>query len=246
MKSYLRKIVSTARAISHGTGYENYSENEYGKTARMTDQSYRDRLASWQIPAIKLHFGDLEGKVFIDIGAGDIILGEHLRELGQPQTFYAQDLSRPSLNAGLKRITGASTDSPPFITMSSDNFDFSSIPDRTIDCAFSNSLFSHLSVNSKVLCLRQLAPKMKSTGKYLSSMIVVPDDRETMAFDWSYLDTQGSDVVSHFTKDPFHYSEKSLERLAEFDTGFIVSKVHDYGHPFQRLVEFRLREKTLE
>ena len=242
MKAYLRKIMSAVRGVSHETEYTSYSENEYGKTARITDQSYRKRLTSWQVPAIKTHFGDLTEKVFIDIGAGDIVLGEHLQEIGRPKTFYAQDLSRPSLDSGLRRISGSSKDSPPFVTMSSENFDFSLIPDCTIDCAFSNSLFSHLSINSIVLCLRNLAPKMKANGKYLSSMIILPENQETGPFDWSHLGTQGSQVISHFNKDPFHYTQKSLERLTEFDTGFVVAEVHDYGHPFQSLVEFRLRK----
>ena len=239
MKAVFQKIKAKSRKVSLRTGHKSYSENEYGKTARITDQSYRERLTSWQIPAIQAHFGDLTDKVFLDIGAGDIVLGDKLEEVGHPKIFYAQDLSRPSLNSGLKRITGSTQDSAPFVTMSSDSFDFSEIPDSSVDCAFSNSLFSHLSVNSIALCLRNLAPKMVPGGKYLSSMIIHPGDDDTNAYDWSYLGTEGSQVVSYFNKDPFHYSLASLESLSELRTNFSIVKVHDYGHPFQKLVEFR-------
>ena len=73
MKAVFQKIKAKSRKVSLRTGYESYSENEYGKTARITDQSYRERLTSWQIPAIQAHFGDLTDKVFLDIGAGDIV-----------------------------------------------------------------------------------------------------------------------------------------------------------------------------
>lgn len=228
----------SARETRLKTGFEDYTENEYGKTARITDPIYRERLASWQVPAIKTHFGNLTGKVFLDVGAGDLVLGDRFKEIGEPHIFYAQDLSLPSLESGLLRITGSKADAPPFVTMASDNFDFSRIPNGTVDCAFSNSLFSHLSINSILLCLRQLAPKMRTEGKYLSSMIIVSSEEELLPFDWSVLGIEGSSVVSHFGRDPFHYSEHTLRSVISTCTPFDLGPIHDYGHPFQKLVEF--------
>ena len=48
------------------TGYVNYTENSYGRVATITDEKYRKALVSWQIPAIKKHFGDLTDKPFIE------------------------------------------------------------------------------------------------------------------------------------------------------------------------------------
>lgn len=225
------------------TDYENYTENTYGKNARRTDEEYRAQLTSWQVPAVKRHFGDLTGKVFIDVGAGDIVLGETLSDIGVPSIFYAQDLSRPSLEAGLHRIREAGISTSIFRALVSDDFDFGVIPDRSLDAAFSNSLFSHLSINSILLCLRNLAPKMKPGSKYLSSMIVLPIGDERAPYDWSYLGTKGSTVVSYPTRDPFHYTEETVHLLSSFKTGFDVTQVHDYGHPFQKLVEFTARDR---
>lgn len=100
----LKRLNRAVRRARLRTGYEEYTENNYGKVARITNDEYRERLTSCQVPAIKRHFGNLTGKTFLDIGAGDIVLGEKLADIGTPSTFYAQDLSQPSLDAGISRI----------------------------------------------------------------------------------------------------------------------------------------------
>lgn len=237
MKS-VKRLIRTLRNRPQ-TDYPEYSENYYGKIARFTNDDYRNDLAGWQVPAIKEHFGDLSGKVVIDVGAGDIVLGEKLAELGTPERFYVQDLSRPSLQSGIQRLKSIGVDVSRFTPLVSDDFNFESVPDLSVDFAFSNSLFSHLSINSILLCLRNLSSKMKPNAKYMSSMIVVPEEHEPKAYDWSYLRTKRSGVVSYPTRDPYHYAESTVFNLSTFSTGFEVVEVHAYGHPFQKLVEFR-------
>ena len=238
MKKILKKIKKITNSNIYKTGFRNYTENSYGRVARITDEEYRKDLVSWQIPAIKKHFGDLTNKSFIDVGAGDIVLGEFLYEIGIPKIFYAQDLSEISLKVGMDRIKKSKINPDIFVTMSSDNFDFSKVEDFELDYAFSNSLFSHLSINSILFCLRKLSKKMKIGGKYLTSMIILPTSKEEESFDWSFLKKKHTDVISHSTKDPFHYSEETIMHLSSFSTGFKFIKIHDYGHPFQKLVEF--------
>ena len=237
-KNLKKKIKSL---IKHNNSKNiNYIENRYGRHLRITNDEYRQDLTSWQVPAIKKHFGNLSDKIFIDIGAGDIVLGEKLELLGYPKIFYAQDLQIASLNSGIKRLKQSNINTEIFITMASENFDFDLIPDETIDFAFSNSLFSHLSINSIIQCLKKLSPKMKSGGRYLTSMIVCPSEFETRPFDWSFLNKKYTKIISYPTKDPFHYTSEIISQISSFNTGFQVIKIHDdYGHPFQKLVEFK-------
>lgn len=223
------------------TDYTDYADNNYGVAVRLVDEDFRAELASWQIPAHRTHFGDLTGKVFMDIGAGDLVLGERLAEIGEPAIYYVQDLSRPSLEAGLARLEEAGISTNRIVPLVSDQFDFSAVPDGSLDGAFSNSLFSHLTLNSIALCLRNLAPKMKTGAAYLSSMIVVPAATEPESYDWSHLGTKGSAVVSYPTKDPYHYTAATVHLIGQLQDGFSVAQIHDYGHPFQKLVEFRKR-----
>ena len=226
------------RYHSRNTHFLDYNENSYGREARITNASYRKDLTSWQVPSIKQHLGSLEGKIFIDIGAGDIVLGEKLGEIGRPKKFFVQDLSEPSINAGLKRMNKNGVDTTNIIPLISYNFNFDKVDDASIDFAFSNSLFSHLSLNSIILCLRNLRPKMKVNAKYLTSMIVVPGEIEPLSYDWSYLKTPGSNIISYPTKDPYHYTKSTINETLDGRIGFKIIQVHDYGHPFQKLVEF--------
>ena len=69
-------------------------------------------------------------------------------------------------------------------------------------------------------------------------MIVIPGGDEAQPYDWSYLERKLTNVISYLTKDPFHYNEEFVATLSHFNTGFKVVTIHDYGHPFQKLVEF--------
>ena len=71
-------------------------------------------------------------------------------------------------------------------------------------------------------------------------MIVVPLEDEPGDYDWSYLGTERSDVVSHLCSDPYHYASKTIGKLADLSGTFKLAEIHDYGHPFQKLVEFRV------
>jgi hypothetical protein len=166
------------------------------------------------------------------------VLGEKLGEIGRPKKFFVQDLSEPSINAGLKRMNKNGVDTTNIIPLISYNFNFDKVDDASIDFAFSNSLFSHLSLNSIILCLRNLRPKMKVNAKYLTSMIVVPGEIEPLSYDWSYLKTPGSNIISYPTKDPYHYTKSTINETLDGRIGFKIIQVHDYGHPFQKLVEF--------
>ena len=79
---------------------------------------------------------------------------------------------------------------------------------------------------------------MKVGSKYFSSMIIVPGEDVTKLYDWSYLGRKYTNVISYPTKDPFHYNDEAVDTLSHFNTGFKVVTIHDYGHPFQKLVEF--------
>jgi hypothetical protein len=155
-----------------------------------------------------------------------------------PKKFFVQDLSAPSLKSGIERIAAAGVDTSIFYLLVSDNFNFDLIKDGQIDAAFSNSLFSHLSINSIVLCLRNLFPKMKPGTSYFSSMIVLPGDDEKLLYDWSYLGKSGTAVVSSSIRDPYHYTENTIRKLPNLKVDFEVKEIHNYGHPFQKLVEF--------
>lgn len=221
-------------------------ENSYNKRARTTDESYRADLSSWQIPAIQKHIGSLNAKVFLDIGAGTIIPGEHFEKIGKPNKYYAQDINPDTLVEGIEFLKSKGVDTSIFNTLESDDFDFSLIKDGEVDVAWSNSLFSHLSIDSICYCLKNLKPKMKRGSSYYTSMIILPDNIERSDYFWNL--EAGSrynktprylNITSHSLRNPFHYTKSTLNKYPFIDqTGFELKAIHNYGHPIQELVEF--------
>lgn len=211
-----------------------YAENNYAENPRIINEEYRTRLQSFQVPAILRHFGSLEQKVFADIGSGDMPLAYCQDQIGRPSIYYATDLNAKSLISGIERLKRKGVDVGNIKTIATAFFDFSTIPDGKIECAFSNSLFSHLSINTILLCLKNLRPKMAFGSKYLSSMIILPEGIDALRFEWKV----EHGVVSHSTMNPFHYDYKEFKKIIEVCTDFDCFAVHQYGHPFQLLVEF--------
>jgi len=218
-----------------------YTENNYERKNRTVSRNERKRLAEYQVPAIERHFGSLEGRVFLDIGAGDIVLGEHQEKIGRPAKFYVQDINRQALASGIKRLSNQGIDTSNIVRLVSDSFNFDKVEDSTVDCAFSNSLFSHLTLNSIIFCLRRLRPKMKTGSSYLSSMVVVPGQVEPEFYHWN--SDRKSKRHNFRTRaiggNTYHYTESSIELFLQHETGFSVKAIHEYGHRFQKLVEFR-------
>ena len=166
------------------------------------------------------------------------MLGEKLDNIGTPQKFFVHDLSEKSIDVGLERLKSTGINTDIFHKSVSDCFDFGTIKDQEVDAAFSNSLFSHLSIDLITVCLRNLSPKMKNGSSYFTSMIILPDNTERSSYDWSYIDSPFSQHNSYANKNPFHYTKNTLENLGANDIGFELKHIHEYGHPFQKLVEF--------
>lgn len=221
-------------------------ENNYKNNARSTSRQYRDDLSSWQVPAIKEHIGTLNEKVFLDIGAGTIIPGEHFEKIGKPNKYYAQDIRLEPLLEGIEFLKSKGVDTSIFNTLVSDDFDFSLIKDGEVDVAWSNSLFSHLSIDSICYCLKNLKSKMKRGSSYYTSMIILPDNIERSDYSWNleagsrYNKTPGClNITSRSSRNPFHYTKSTLNKYPFVDqTGFELKAIHNYGHPIQELVEF--------
>ena len=71
---------------------------------------YKSILTSFQIPAIIEHFQTLENKLFLDLGCGDIVLGEFQEIIGRPMKYFVQDINKNAVDAGINRLKGKGID----------------------------------------------------------------------------------------------------------------------------------------
>ena len=133
---------------------------------------------------------------------------------------------------------GIATDAP-YTLFASEQFNLQAV-DRPICLAFSNSLFSHLSLNSIVTCLLRVKEVLEPNGAYYSTFFAADPQRP-------WLDPQPRDKWGHgFStyphQDPYHYPPALLKAVAA-QAGFQMDLLRDFGHPTQTMARFRPRRR---
>ena len=219
------------------------SENDYRDhifLADLRDKSDRNQLKIWhEHQQMQLKF--LMGKGFssstnlLDLGCGPMRLGSVLIPKLDSGWYYGQDINPETIAYGREVLHNCGVPvSANYTLFASDNFELAPV-DRMIDIAFSNSLFSHLNLNSIYTCLLQLSKRLSPSGVYYSSFFVVPADS-------SWLDVQarskwGNEFSTYSFQDPYHYHRSLLESVAR-EAGYRMDLVANYGHPTQTMARF--------
>lgn len=127
--------------------------------------------------------------------------------------YFACDISRKNIELGLKLLEQKGLALDRSNVCISDQFGY---PKNwtPINLAFSNSLFSHLNLNSIYLCLYNLNKIMEVGGTYFSSFILTDSDHDPAS---EYVIGPHSSSV---WADPFSYRPeviRAVSRVAGFD-----------------------------
>jgi len=220
------------------------AENDYrehvflGHLRHHSDRS-QDRLwrehQTMQLAFLQRH-GLGPSSTVLDLGCGPMRLGSALIPLLRDGWYYGQDLNAETLAYGeeVLRQAGIATDAP-YTLFASEQFNLQAV-DRPIRLAFSNSLFSHLSLNSIVTCLMRVKQVLEPNGAYYSTFFAADPERP-------WLDPQPRDKWGHgFStyphQDPYHYPPELLKAVAA-QAGFRMDLLRDFGHPTQTMARFR-------
>jgi len=173
--------------------------------------------------------------VFFDVGCGPMRLGSVLIPKLENGWYFGFDINEKTLNFGREVLSIADVKAKNYNLISNDNFDFSSI-DQPIDIAFSNSLFSHLTLNSIRVCLLNMADVLKDGSSYYSTFFCLGKDKDLRkSQEWVQFENQI--IKTYPACDPYHYSEGDLKWVAA-SCGFDFEIIEDYGHPIQTMGKF--------
>lgn len=114
----------------------------------------------------------------LDIGCGSLRLGSRLIPYLQPGNYIGIEKEQSLLDAGLLYELPAKLlkDRKPLFIQSS-NFEFE-LMQRHVDMAIANSLFTHLSADQILICLKRLRPWLKQGGCLYASFFEVKDEYE--------------------------------------------------------------------
>ena len=155
--------------------------------------------------------------------------------------YFGQDINPSTIAFGedVLREVGIPKHAP-YTLFASDQFDLSLV-DRPVQIAFSNSLFSHLTLNSIYAALLQLQKVLAPSGVLYSTFFALEPERPWLQphprNKW------GRQFETYPHQDPYHYPIPLLKDLAR-QAGFRLDLLDDFGHPTQAMGRFRrLRRK---
>ena len=171
---------------------------------------------------------------FIDVGCGSLRGGVHFVKYLDPFHYYGFDINASLIDAGLTHeITplGLLEKTRPENFRAADNFGF---PDnwRGMNSAIALSLFTHLTLNSIILCLERLRPVMADGARFYATIFHVSGDEQTAPKE------HVPGIVTFLYQDPYHYTREDMDFAAR-KTGWRVVDVETFNHPrHQSMVVF--------
>ena len=219
-------------------------ENTYRQDVFLADlrkQNDRQNQRIWlehqqmQLSFLVRH-GFNSSSTVLDLGCGPMRLGSALIPLLTSGWYFGQDINPSTIAFGedVLREAGISMDAS-YTLFASDQFELTSV-DRPVTIAFSNSLFSHLTLNSIFTALLQVQQVLAPSGVFYATFFalepghswLMPHSRNK----WGRL----FETYPH--QDPYHYPLPLLQKLAR-QAGFRLDVLDDFGHPTQTMGRFR-------
>ena len=220
-----------------------HSENFYRQDVFLEDlrqQKDRRNQRIWaehqqmQLSFLQRH-GLNSSSTLLDLGCGPMRLGSALIPLLKDGWYFGQDINPETIAFGeeVLREVGIPEDAP-YTLFASDQFELSLI-DRPVQIAFSNSLFSHLTLNSIFTALLQLQTVLAPSGVLYATFFALDPGRPWLKphprNKW------GRQFETYPHQDPYHYHVALLQDLAR-RAGFRLDVVNDFGHPTQTMGRF--------
>lgn len=219
-------------------------ENNYKNhifLSKLLDKENYAKTKSW-LKHQEIQFSFLSSKglsdnsVLFDVGCGPMRLGVKAIPFLKSGWYFGLDVNSNTLEKGRKVLKDHKIESDKYTLIQTISFDCEKVH-LPVDIAFSNSLFSHLTLNSIFICLKNVRKVLKSDGKYYSTFFASNSDSwnsEIERTKW------GRKFYTYPNSDPYHYPISVLVNLAE-EAGFSMTIDPDYEHPTQTMACFRAK-----
>ena len=240
MRKLLQQLLRWNRSPEAGNNHE--AENQYGRQltdAEIVGKEHRQFVGGmWEeIGAQQFEFLKKMGLSprhrLMDIGCGCLRGGVHFVPYLEKHNYYGIDINASLIEAGQKELfkNGANADKQPSLRVT-DQFDMAQFAIQ-FDYALAASVFTHLYANHIGRCLVEVKKTLAPGGKFFATIFLAPNPLHLQP-----IPREPGGIVTHFDRDPFHYSLLEMEMLAGF-AGLSVKFIGDWGHPrHQQMVCF--------
>jgi ubiquinone/menaquinone biosynthesis C-methylase UbiE len=171
-----------------------------------------------------LRQGLLPSHKLVDIGCGALRCGVPIIRYLEEGNYYGLDFNASLIEAGKCELAkeGLTAKCPTLLV--NDKFEI----DRfgvSFDFAIAQSVFTHLDLNLITRCVAEARKALTSDSKFFCTFFPAP-----WAGHVASIQQQPGGVVTKFDCDPFHYSFREMELLAE-TAGFSAKLIGEWGHP---------------
>ena len=194
-----------------------------------------DEIGTWQLEFAKSR-GLRPDHYLLDVGCGSLRGGVKFVDYLEADHYAGVDAHEELLDRGHEvelGVLGLNTKLNRSRLIASDTFDLSLL-DEPLDMAIAVSVFTHISLNQIRMCLASVAEKLAPGACFYATYFELPVGRKFNA-----VVDRGEGIITHFDRNPFHYSIEDLERAAD-GLPLAVERLGDVGHPRgQFMVSFR-------
>jgi SAM-dependent methyltransferase len=171
----------------------------------------------------------------LDIGCGSLRGGVKLIRYLDAGNYFGTDINQSLLTAGYEielANEGLVHKLPRSHLVNDGEFDFSWSA-VSFDVALAQSVFTHLPLNFLRACLERLGKVVVSGGSFYATIFEIPEDHPTH----EPLRHAGG-IVSHGTKDPFHYRFSDMEFCCR-NLPWTAVRIGEWSHPrSQHMIQF--------
>jgi cyclopropane fatty-acyl-phospholipid synthase-like methyltransferase len=183
-----------------------------------------DEIGLKQFEFLKSH-GLLPGHRLMDIGCGCLRGGVHFVPYLEKGRYYGIDINASLIEAGRKELAKdtRNKEKRPDLRVS-DRFDLAQFG-AEFDYALATSVFTHININHIGRCLVEVRKALAPKGKFFVTFFRAPAPLHLEP-----IPRAGTEIVTHFDRDPFHQSLREMEMLGEL-AGFSVELIGAWGHP---------------
>ena len=169
---------------------------------------------------------------FIDVGCGSMRGGIHFIAYLDPGHYQGIDINASLIEAANKELASAGLLAREPRLLVNDKFEMHRF-NQTFDYGIAISVFTHLPMNHIIRCLSEMRKVLKPEGEFFATFFEAPSS--------SFTDTithAPGGVVTNYDADPFHYSLKEVEFMAEA-AGLTVRLIGEWNHPRnQKMLSF--------
>jgi SAM-dependent methyltransferase len=178
--------------------------------------------------------GLMPGHKLCDTGCGALRGGLHFARYLDAGNYFGLDINTSLIDAGRQELEQAGLAGKNANLLVSDSFEMSRFGAQ-FDYILAVSVFTHLYANQIARCLIEARKVLAPGGQFFATFFQAPESAHLAT-----IKHEPGGFVTHYDRDPFHYSVEEMTFLAGV-AGLKIGLIGEWGHPRdQRMLVFSL------